>query len=50
MDRIIIPFQVFSETSPTFSELNASVNWVYDEFKKSIETLNLLAEKRGSRG
>ena len=50
MDRIIIPFQVFSETSPTFSEPNASANWVYDEFKKSIETLNLLAEKIGSRG
>ena len=48
MDRITIHFQVFLETSPIFSELNASVNWVYDEYKRSIETLNLLAEKRGS--
>ena len=46
----MIPFQVVSETSPNFSELNVSVNWVYEEYERLIETLNLLAEKRGSRG
>ena len=46
----ITPCQVFSESSLTFIEYNVSVSWVYDEYKRSIETLNLLVEERRSRG
>ena len=50
MDRIITPCQVFSESSQTFIEHNVSVSWVYNEYKRSIETLNLLVEERRFRG